>query len=235
MAPVFLRDPNVAIEAAHIADESGIDGVFSYDHLFPIHFRDRPALAAIPMLAAMACRTRLIQLGTLVCRVTMVPVPVLVDSLATLDELSGHRVIGGIGTGDRLTEAENEAYGTPFPPLKARLEMLLEAARGLRARHVETWIGGRSREVRALAAAEAEAWNTWDGPLEELTAFATANVGAGAAIATWGGPPPADGNFADHLQRLAEAGAGWAIYGPAPEIDWTAFVTKLAGAAKGLR
>lgn len=244
VAPVFLRDPNVALEAAHIADESGIDGVFSYDHLFPIHFRDRPALAAIPMLAAMAVRTRHIRLGTLVCRVTMLPVPVLVDSLATLDELSGRRAIAGIGTGDRLTAPETEAYGTAFPPLETRLEMLVEAARGLRARGVETWIGGRSREVRAVAAAKADAWNSWDGPLAELTAFAAANAGpegaegaegAKGAQATWGGPPPADGNFGDHLRRLADAGASWAIYGPPPEIDWAAFITKLAGASKVLR
>ncbi|HEX3426840.1 MAG TPA: LLM class flavin-dependent oxidoreductase [Acidimicrobiales bacterium] len=238
VAPVFQRSPDLALRVAQLAEESGIDGVFSYDHLFPMNSPGRPALAAIPVLAAMAMRTARVRLGTLVSRVTVLPLPVLVDALVTLDELSGHRAIAGLGTGDRLTEAENRAYGMDFPNVAARLELLIEAARGLRQRGVETWIGGRSRAVREVAAAEADAWNSWAGPTEELAAFAAANRPGGAGhqvLATWGGPPPADANLEAHLVSLAGAGVAWAIYGPAPDIDWTSFVAKLADAAKAVR
>ncbi len=234
VAPVFARSPADALSVAQQADESGLDGVFSYDHFFPINSPHRPALAAIPMLAAMATRTERIRLGTLVSRVTMAPLPVLVAAFVTLNEIAGGRVIAGLGTGDSLTAAENEAYGMAFPPLRRRLRLLEEAARALRAQHITTWIGGRSRPVRAIAAADADGWNSWGGPLEELAAFAAAHGGRGAA-ATWGGFPPADGDLTRHLRRLADTGVGWAIYGPPPSTDWTAFVTKLAGAARVVR
>jgi alkanesulfonate monooxygenase SsuD/methylene tetrahydromethanopterin reductase-like flavin-dependent oxidoreductase (luciferase family) len=232
IAPVFARDPRAALRVAREADESGIDGVFSYDHLFPIKSPDRPALAALPVLAAMATQTERIHLGTLVSRVTLLPLPVLVDALATLDEMVAGRAIAGIGTGDRLTEPENQAYGLPFPPLDERLRLLVEAAHGLRARGVTTWIGGRSRQVRAIAAAGADAWNSWDGPLDELAAFVAAND---RCQATWGGPPPPDGDLGGHLRRLADTGVAWAVYGPPPSVDWGAFVPKLAGAAEAVR
>jgi len=233
VAPVFARDPGAALRVAHEADESGIDGVFSYDHLFPIQSPERPALAALPMLAAMATQTERIHLGTLVSRVTLLPVPVLVDALATLDQMAGGRAIAGIGTGDRLTESENQAYGLPFPSLDERLRVLEEVARGLRARGVTTWIGGRSRHVREIAAAEADAWNCWDGPLDELAAFAAAK--GDRCQATWGGPPPSDGDLETHLRLLAGSGVAWAVYGPPPSVDWGAFVSKLAGAAETVR
>jgi alkanesulfonate monooxygenase SsuD/methylene tetrahydromethanopterin reductase-like flavin-dependent oxidoreductase (luciferase family) len=230
VVPIFSRDPSAALRAAQLADVNGIDGVFSYDHLFPIMSPQRPALAALPMLAAIATRTERVAVGTLVSRVTMLPLPVLVDALVTLDEISGGRAIAGIGTGDRLTEAENQAYGMDFPPLRARLELLTEAARALRQRHIRTWIGGRSPAVRAIAAAEGDAWNAWEGPLDELKAFGATNHEA-----TWGGFAPPDDQLAEHLGRLAESGVAWAVYGPAPDIDWDAFVAKLAGAAKTVR
>ncbi|HEX3539789.1 MAG TPA: LLM class flavin-dependent oxidoreductase [Acidimicrobiales bacterium] len=233
MVPVFTRDPAAALRAAHHADVVGIDGVFSYDHLFPIMNPDRPALAALPTLAAIAAQTERLRVGTLVSRVTLMPVPVLVEALVTLDEISGGRAIAGIGTGDRMTEAENVAYGMPFPPLRVRLDLLIQTARALRSQHVHTWIGGRSREVRAIAAAEADGWNSWDGPLEELKAFAAANEGSSEA--TWGGPPPPDGDLAEHLRLLAGAHVQWAIYGPPMSVDWEGFVAKLAGAAKSVR
>jgi alkanesulfonate monooxygenase SsuD/methylene tetrahydromethanopterin reductase-like flavin-dependent oxidoreductase (luciferase family) len=233
IAPVFSDSPALALSVAHEADVNGIDGVFSYDHLFPINFPHLPALSSIPMLAAMAVQTQRIRVGSLVSRVTLLPLPVFVESMATLDEISGHRLIAGIGAGDSLTIPENEAYGLPSPNLEARLQLLADAARALRARGIATWIGGRSPRVRDLAGAESDGWNAWDGPLDQLTAFADAHHGR--AVATWGGPPPPDGDFEAHLRTLAGAGVEWAIYGFPPSVDWPATVAKLAGAAKAVR
>lgn len=231
--PVFARDPAVALAAARYADAAGVDGVFSYDHMFPINLRHLPALSALPMLAAAASQTERVALGTLVSRVTLVPVPLLVEAMVTLQEVANGRAIAGIGTGDRLTEPENKAYGLPFPSVEERLALLTEAARALRAHHVETWVGGRSRAVRAIAATEADAWNAWEAPVDELAAFAAANEGRVAA--TWGGAPPPPGELAEHLGRLARAGVGWAVYGPPPSIDWEAFARNLGGAAEAVR
>jgi alkanesulfonate monooxygenase SsuD/methylene tetrahydromethanopterin reductase-like flavin-dependent oxidoreductase (luciferase family) len=226
--PVFEGSPTKALAVAQHAEAEGIDGVFSYDHLFPINRPDRPALAATAILAAVAVSTARIQLGTLVSRVTLLPVPVLVEALATLDEMAQGRVIAGIGAGDRLTKPENLAYGLPFPPVPERLELLALVARSLRQRGVHVWIGGRSLQVRAVAAREADGWNAWDGPPEELAAF------SGQGEPTWGGPPPADGNLSGHLSSLAAVGAAWAVYGPPPRIDWRRFVSELAGAAQAV-
>jgi alkanesulfonate monooxygenase SsuD/methylene tetrahydromethanopterin reductase-like flavin-dependent oxidoreductase (luciferase family) len=235
VAPVFARSTGLALSVAQAADESGLDGVFSYDHLFPIRSPHRPALSAIPMLAAMAVTTERVHIGTLVSRVTLLPPAVLVAELVRLDEISGHRLIAGLGAGDSLTTPENDAYGLPFPKLTERVRLLGEVSAALRARGVTTWIGGRSPQVRDLAAAQSDAWNAWGGPLDELTAFAATNQGG--AQATWGGPPP-EGDvdaFRRHLRGLAEARIEWAVYGPPPTADWDALVPKLAEAAKAVR
>jgi len=229
--PVFERSPDLALMVAGRAEAEGIDGIFSYDHMFPINRPDRPALSSIPMLAAAAVATERVRLGPLVSRVTLMPPAVLVGALATLNDLSGGRVIAGIGTGDSLTAAENEAYGFDFPPVDERLRVLADTARALRQRGITTWIGGRSRAVRELAAAEADGWNAWDGSMEELAEFAR----RGRAEVTWAGPPPADGEFATHLRRLAGAGPTWAVYGPPPTVDWPRFVSQLAEAAESVR
>jgi alkanesulfonate monooxygenase SsuD/methylene tetrahydromethanopterin reductase-like flavin-dependent oxidoreductase (luciferase family) len=229
--PVFERSPDPALMVARLAEAEGIDGVFSYDHMFPINRPDRPALASTAMLAAAAVATDRIRLGPLVSRVTLLPPTVLVSALSTLNEVSGGRVIAGIGTGDSLTAAENEAYGFDFPPVAERLAVLADTARALRRHGVTTWIGGRSRAVKELAAAEADGWNAWDGSLEEIAAFAR----LARAEVTWAGPPPADGDFATHLQRVARAGPTWTIYGPPPTIDWPRFVSQLAEAAESVR
>jgi alkanesulfonate monooxygenase SsuD/methylene tetrahydromethanopterin reductase-like flavin-dependent oxidoreductase (luciferase family) len=231
MLPVFERTPDPALMVARLAEEAGIDGVFSYDHMFPINRPDRPALASIPMLSAAAVATDRIRLGPLVSRVTLLPPTVLVGAMATLNELSGGRVIAGIGTGDSLTAAENNAYGLEFPPLDERLRVLADTSRALRQWGVTTWIGGRSRAVKDLAASEADGWNAWDGSMEEVAAFAR----QGRAEVSWAGPPPANGDFATHLRRVAQAGPTWTIYGPPPSIDWPRFVSQLAEAAETVR
>ena len=143
----------------------------------------------------------------------------------------------------------------PTRPVAERLALLSELTRVVRGLGIEVWIGGNSARVRDLALAEADAWNCWDCPPAELAELAqlaelTASDGAGPPAelamltgpaergpcrATWGGPPPSDGDLEAQLAALADAGASWAIYGPPPSTDWPAFVTKLAGAAKGVQ
>ena len=83
------------------------------------------------MLPALAARTERIELGTLVSPVTFRPAAVLANASATANEISGGRVSLGMGTG--WMEAEHEAFGFPFPPMKERLGLFreqIEAVRG---------------------------------------------------------------------------------------------------------
>jgi alkanesulfonate monooxygenase SsuD/methylene tetrahydromethanopterin reductase-like flavin-dependent oxidoreductase (luciferase family) len=231
--PVFRADPDTALNVAVQAEAEGLDGVFSFDHLFPAGQPHRPALSGLPVLAAVAQRTSRMRIGPLVSRVGILAPVVQVAALATLHELSSGRLIAGLGAGDSLSRAENDAFGLPTPPVDERLARLAEVARAVRARGIEVWIGGNSARVRELAASEADAWNCWNCPVTEMAASPDAHAGRSFGH-TWGGPPPTDGDFEAHLSELDSAGARWVVYGPPPSTDWPAFVTKLAGAAKGV-
>jgi hypothetical protein len=173
------------------------------------------------------------RIGPLVSRVGILAPVVQVSALATLHELSSGRLIAGLGAGDSLSRAENDAFGLPTLPVDERLAWLAEVARAVRARGIVVWIGGNSPRVRELAASEADAWNCWNCPAADMVSPLGTSEGRPFGH-TWGGPPPSDGDFEAHLSELGGAGAQWVVYGPPPSTDWPAFVTKLAGAAKGV-
>ena len=54
--PTFQSSPAAALEVADAAVAAGVDGVFAYDHLWPMGSPTRPALAPFPVLAAVAAR-----------------------------------------------------------------------------------------------------------------------------------------------------------------------------------
>ena len=192
IAPVFARDPNPAIEVARQADEGGLDGVFSYDHLFPINSPERPALSALPMLAAMATQTERIAIGTLVSRVTLLPLPVLLDALATLDEIAGGRAIAGLGTGDSPDRAREPGVRVGVSLARRAAGACSPRRRGASGNEASApGSGGAPARCGPSRPHEADGWNSWDGPLDELAAFADATKAT--AEATWGGPPPPDG------------------------------------------
>src|SRR3954447_25029707 len=82
--PSFRFDPDTALDAARRADGAGLDGVFVYDHLFPMGRPDRPAISCFPLLGAIAASTTSVTLGPLVARVGLVPDAMLVNQLQTL-------------------------------------------------------------------------------------------------------------------------------------------------------
>ncbi|MHB1853012.1 MAG: LLM class flavin-dependent oxidoreductase, partial [Acidimicrobiales bacterium] len=58
LLPIFQERADAALDAAERAELAGVDGVFCYDHLWPIGQPGRPALAPFPVLALVAARTR---------------------------------------------------------------------------------------------------------------------------------------------------------------------------------
>jgi len=216
--PSFRPTADDALDVARQADDAGIDGVFCYDHLWPMGRPDRPALAPFPLLAAVAARTTRLTVGPLVARVGMVPERVLVAELAALAALAPGRVVAALGTGDRLSAAENEAYGLPFPPAADRREELRRCVRALRRLDLPVWIGGGARATVALAEDEGVAVNLWGAPPPVVADQATRSE------VTWAGTPPENSTgeidrdlVVAWVRQLADAGATWAVFGwPAP-------------------
>jgi F420-dependent oxidoreductase-like protein len=104
----------------------GYDSVWLNDHLYGIPAPQIPILEAWTTLAAIAAITARVQLGTLVTPVGFRNPALLAKMAATLDHISGGRVIVGLGGG--WFAMEYEGYGYEFPPLRTRLEQLDEAA-----------------------------------------------------------------------------------------------------------
>lgn len=235
--PSFRDDAETALDTARRADAAGLDGVFVYDHLFPMGNPARPAISCFPLLGAVAATTTNVTVGPLVARVGLVPDAMLVNQLQTLARIAPGRVIGALGTGDSKSAPEHDLYHLAFQPVADRVEMLRDCCRRLKAVDVPTWVGGTSAAVRAVAADEQVTLNMWAVTPDQVAAA----VAAGLNV-TWGGPPPDD--LEGHLRALGDAGATWAVIGPPPSVDWPATVKRLAearhavnenasGAAKG--
>ena len=122
--PQFSDDADRVLDAARRAEELGIDGVFCFDHLWPMGQPGRPALSSGPLLGALAAATSTISIGTLVARIGLLPDPVLISVLTSLANLSAGRFIAGIGTGDSKSREENDAYGVPFDDADMRRRRL---------------------------------------------------------------------------------------------------------------
>ncbi|HUZ44728.1 MAG TPA: LLM class flavin-dependent oxidoreductase [Acidimicrobiales bacterium] len=207
--PQFRDEGESAIAAARRAEEAGLDGVFVFDHLWPMGSPDRPIISALPLLGALVAETESIHLGSLVMRVGLVPDPVLIEQLVALAGMSGGRTIAGLGTGDHMSAAENLAFGVPYPPAADRRASLEACASALLAQGVPVWIGagaGVRPATRALAVRTGAVLNVWHeegmptlDPDDEVEQ-------------TWAGPLKGSaGELAAQLARLRDAGASWAV------------------------
>ncbi|MHB1774429.1 MAG: LLM class flavin-dependent oxidoreductase [Acidimicrobiales bacterium] len=217
--PTFRHAVDETLAVVEAAEAAGVDGVFCYDHLWPLGEPERPAIAPFPLLGAVAARTERLWLGPLVARVGLVPDEVLLAEFEALAALAPGRVIAALGTGDRLSAPENEAFGVPFTPAADRRDALAHCVRALRRRGLPVWVGGGARRTVAIAEAEGAAVNLWG-----VTPDAVA-LQAEHSEVTWGGPTPAagagsagaEGALAALVPELAEAGATWAVFGwPVP-------------------
>ena len=230
--PQFRPTSDACLAAASAAEGLGaIDGVFVFDHIWAVGNPSRPARNAWPLLGALAGSTERIALGTLVARVSLLPNAVLAHNLETLHRMLGDRLIAGLGAGDKLSEAENEAVDVPFPPAAARLADLADGCRRARALGLQTWVGGLSRAVHDLAIAEGVVLNLWGVEPDRVAEVRDVEV-------TWGGASPKDLDAtADLLHRLAAAGATWAVLGPpyGADADPVPAVEMVAEAAASAR
>ena len=112
-----IEDVHTLVALAVRAEELGFHSVWVHDHVFNVgHVRERiggrPYYEPLALLSYVAARTSRVRLGTSVLVLPYHNPIRLAKTAATLDVLSGGRLILGVGVG--AIESEMEAMGTPF-------------------------------------------------------------------------------------------------------------------------
>ncbi len=173
------------------AEQTGWDGVWFADHFMPnTDGASGDTLECWVVLATLAAQVPRLRLGSLVCGNTYRHPAVLAKMAATVDVLSGGRLVIGIGAGWR--ENEHRRYGIPLFDVRERLARLDEACQVIKALTMQRrasfqgryyrledaplepkpvqqplplLVGGGGEKVTLrIAAAHADEWNTWGDP-----------------------------------------------------------------------
>ncbi len=185
------------LEGCRYAEKTGWDGIWYADHFMPNEENvDQPIHEAWSVLAAIAACVPRVRIGPLVAGNTYRNPALTAKIAATIDHISGGRLVLGLGAG--WQENEHEKYGFDFSTVKGRLDRLDEAVEiitsllvsprtdfdgnhytvvdaPLDPKPIQEKIplmiggGGRKRTLRT-AALHADEWNYWGMPadIEEL-------------------------------------------------------------------
>lgn len=125
-------DESIALpEFARRAEGLGYEGLLFTDHLLG-------QLGPIAAMTAAAAATERLTVGTFVINNDLRHPVVLAQELASIDRLSGGRLIVGLGAG--WNEPEYRALGVPFEPAGRRIGRLEESVEVLKA----LFAGGRT-------------------------------------------------------------------------------------------
>lgn len=195
-APTFAE----TVAFARLAEQVELDSIWVYDHLI-FRFPDEPeeglheAWTTLTGLAALVPR---VELGALVMCSSFRNAGLLAKMAATLDDLSGGRLILGVGCG--WHEPEYQAFGFPFDHLVGRFEEDLEVIhRLLRGETVDfegKWsryggakllppparvppilVAAKGERMLRLTATWADAWNTaWFGRVDDTLRQRTSDL-----------------------------------------------------------
>lgn len=151
MYPVPFAKPEDVLPTAQLAERVGFDSVWGNDHMTTQRYVQRewpePPNFYEPLITFtwVAARTERIKLATGIIVLPMRTMPVLAKQVATLDQLSGGRVILGVGTG-----AYREEYEALYPDARdaRRGEIVDEGMRALRLLFTERKASFSGKHVR---------------------------------------------------------------------------------------
>lgn len=197
------------VAMARAAEHAGFDSIWVGDHLVD-RGDGRPERGpheAWSLLAALAAVTERVQLGPLVACTAFSPPALLAKRAAAVQEISGGRLVLGLGAG--WNEAEFRDFGLPFDRRASRFEESFEVIRRLLAGERVTlhgaftdvddavllpvpahrtplMIGSSSPRMLAISLPHVDAWNTWFdgyGNTPEGFAACTKEIDAAAVAA----------------------------------------------------
>jgi alkanesulfonate monooxygenase SsuD/methylene tetrahydromethanopterin reductase-like flavin-dependent oxidoreductase (luciferase family) len=178
-----VRWPELAA-MARVAEEAGFDSVWLGDHLL---YRgdgrpERGPWDAWTMLAGLAAVTTRVRLGPLVACLAFHPPGVLARMAAAVDEISGGRLVLGVGAGWNRTEFD--AFGLPYDHRVDRFAEAFDVVRRLLlgervtrdagsapvddavllpppARPVPLMLGSSGPRMLSIGVPHVDAWNAW--------------------------------------------------------------------------
>lgn len=177
----------VVRDLAMRGEAAGMDSLWVIDHLV-LGNAERPEYGlheAITILAALAAATTRVELGTLVLATSFRPPAVLAKMAATIDRISGQRLILGLGCG--WHQPEYDAFGFPFDHRVGRFEEAMSIISPLLdgeritvdgrfyqvqdcallpppVRRIPILIAGKGERMLSLVAQHADQWNAaWFG------------------------------------------------------------------------
>jgi probable F420-dependent oxidoreductase len=187
------RAPADLLDAARAAEEAGWHGIWLADHYMPDTGDATPARGDVyecwALLPALAAVTRRVRIGTLVSPTSVHHPALLAKRTASIDRLSGGRMVLGLGAGWQVNE--HHAYGIELePPGKrvSRFDEAIQIVRSLLSAESTTFhgacyditeapcdpkpvqsplpllVGTRSPRMLRITARHADEWNTWGTP-----------------------------------------------------------------------
>lgn len=211
-----LGSPEVLVRLAQRAEELGYDSVWASDHVtVPAAEVARIGerwFDPLVLLASLAAHTQRIRLGTDVLVLPYRHPLMVAKAVATLDRLSGGRVILGVGTG--YIEPEFRALGIPFEERGDRMDECLRVLR-------QVWV--------------TPGLQSFDG---QFYKFSNVHIEPGPAPASGGPHPPiwVAGGSRRVIRRAIDLGDGWQpLEMPLVELDgWLEYLRRYA-AERGRR
>jgi probable F420-dependent oxidoreductase len=192
-----IEDPQQVLAFGPMAEELGYDSVWVMDHLFNTgYIRERlegkPYYHPMSTLSYLAATTKRVMLGTSVLVLPYHNPVELAKYTASLDQISGGRVILGVGVGAMTEEFDalgismrdrasltneciaimKELWTNPSPSYESKrwkFNDLLFSPKPVQKPHIPFWVGGSSSGAMRRAALRGDGWHPTGVSPEEFS------------------------------------------------------------------